>query len=629
VLCVLTLLVALVPLLAADEPSRDPSQHDSLAPVLPPEVPDDPPARFAARDDPSARTPGMRATRGPYVSVQVNVDAFGQNIVGDAANEPSIAVNPNDPDNMVIGWRQFDSVSSNFRQAGYGYTYDGGEVWTFPGVIEPGIFRSDPVLAPSANGNIFYQSLSSDFALRVFRSTNGGATWPFSAYGWGGDKNWMVIDRTTGPGRDHIYEIWQRGGCCGSNAFSRSIDAGASFQTPVSVDHWPLFGTMDVGPDGEVYAVGIDGRFFQDFNTFTISKSINAENGAVTPVFEGRIINLGGSMAISTGPNPAGLLGQATVAVSHAPGPSRGNVYVVASVNPPGADPLDVHFIRSTDGGETWSNPVKVNDDGSNSNWQWFGAVSASPNGRIDVAWNDTREAGQAAQSEVYYAYSWDQGQTWSPNVAVSQLFNSLVGFPNQNKIGDYLDIRSDATGADLAYAATFNGEQDVYYVRLFPDCNANGTSDVDDISSHASADCNLNKIPDECELEPQCTGSGSVPDGGRFVQGTPLNVALLESGDLELSWGASCSFIDNDYEIYEGRLDDMYGHEPLSCSTGTQTIFVVEPDQGHATYYLVVPTNSSQEGSYGRSSNGAQRPASAAACRPQQTRTCFSSGGD
>ena len=629
--CIVILLVVLVAPLAAEEPSRDlasPGAHfeDQYSEVL-----DDPPAAFAARDDLTARTPGMRATEGPYVSVQVNVDANGQNIVGDAANEPSIAINPTNPDNIVIAWRQFDTISSNFRQAGNAYTFDGGQVWTFPGVIEPGIFRSDPVLAPSAGGSIFYQSLTlvgSTFTLHLFRSQDGGATWGDKTFAWGGDKNWMVIDRTSGPGRNNIYEIWQIGGaCCGDNAFSRSIDLGASFEDPVPVSFWPLFGTMDVGPDGEVYAVGIDGRFGQDFDTFTISKSTNAENNAVSPVFSGKIIDLGGSMVIGASPNPGGLLGQGTVAVSHASGAGRGNVYVVASVNPPGGDPLDVHFIRSTDGGTTWSVPVKVNDDASSSNWQWFGAVSTGPRGRIDVVWNDTRDSGQSSISQLYYAYSWDQGLTWSTNVAASPPFNSLVGHPNQSKMGDYLDMRSDVSGADLAYAATFNGEQDVYYVRLFPDCNDNAVSDIVDISSGASADCNINRIPDECEIGAQCVGSGDVPDG-HLAGDEPLRVVLLESGDLELSWSPSCLFIDNDYEIYEGSLDAIYDHEPLFCTTGGQTTKVIEPAAGHDTYYLIVPSNTSQEGSYGLSSDNVQRPISSTPCRPQQLLRCFDSEG-
>jgi hypothetical protein len=65
-------------------------------------------------------SPAMVSQHDAFVSVQVNVDANGQNITGDAANEPSICVDPTDGSKMTIGWRQFDSVASNFRQAGWG-----------------------------------------------------------------------------------------------------------------------------------------------------------------------------------------------------------------------------------------------------------------------------------------------------------------------------------------------------------------------------------------------------------------------------------------------------------------------------------------------------------------------------
>src|SRR5690349_13490848 len=59
----------------------------------------------------------MVSSFGAFTSYQVNVDADGNNITGDAANEPSITVNPTNHNQMAIGWRQFDSVVSNFRQA--------------------------------------------------------------------------------------------------------------------------------------------------------------------------------------------------------------------------------------------------------------------------------------------------------------------------------------------------------------------------------------------------------------------------------------------------------------------------------------------------------------------------------
>src|SRR5687768_2747319 len=69
---------------------------------------------------------------------QVNVHMITHNnFVGDAANEPNIAVNPLKENEIVIGWRQFNNVLSNFRQAGWAYSSDGGQTWTFPGSIRP------------------------------------------------------------------------------------------------------------------------------------------------------------------------------------------------------------------------------------------------------------------------------------------------------------------------------------------------------------------------------------------------------------------------------------------------------------------------------------------------------------
>ena len=97
---------------------------------------------------------------------QVNVNTNGQNILGDAANEPSIAINPTNINKIAVGWRQFDNVLSNFRQAGWGYSADSGKNWTFPGVIEPGIFRSDPVLDYDNNGNFYYIVIKSRIICR-------------------------------------------------------------------------------------------------------------------------------------------------------------------------------------------------------------------------------------------------------------------------------------------------------------------------------------------------------------------------------------------------------------------------------------------------------------------------------
>ncbi|MBI4717395.1 MAG: thrombospondin type 3 repeat-containing protein [Planctomycetes bacterium] len=451
----------------------------------------------------------MPVVRGSYVSVQVNVDAGGNNIAGDAANEPSIAVDPTNPSRMVIGWRQFDTITSNFRQAGRAYSHDGGQTWTFPGVFTPGTFRSDPVLEADSAGNFYYNTLRNTFQCEVFKSVDGGVTWLPQVFAYGGDKQWMAIDRTGGMGAGHLYQIWNpQFGCCGAGSFNRSVDGNASWGSPLIPPEDLRWGTVTVGPDGEVYVIGTSNFTGQ----VTVMRSDDAQNAGTTPSFsQVTAVDLGGTQSFSgSSPNPAGLLGQIWIATDHSAGPRRGFVYALASMNPPGADPMNVYFIRSEDGGLTWSAPQRINDDAAASNtWQWFGTMDVAPNGRIDAVWNDTRNSPSDFRiSELYYSYSVDGGLTWAPNIPISPAFNSHLGWPQQNKIGDYYDMVSENLWANVAYSATFNGGQDVYYVRIPADCNSNGVPDETDLANATSTDCNGNDTPDECDL-----AAGILPD--------------------------------------------------------------------------------------------------------------------
>jgi hypothetical protein len=500
--------VAPAPLIAADR-DREPAVADHAAAAAaverePLEQLDDP---FVPVAKEARRTGPAGSLRfGSYQSIQVNVDDAGNNIVGDAANEPSIAVDPTQPNRLAIGWRQFDTITNNFRQAGIGYSSDGGRSWTFPGVLDPGVFRSDPVLEAAADGTFYYNSLSVDanYWCDVFTSGDGGSSWGPPVYAYGGDKAWMAVDRTGGIGDGNIYAAWDYAGCCGDDWFNRSTDGAQSFEYPAPIPSQPYWGVTAVGPDGTVYVVGTTSAGVDDAFAVALSTTI-ADPGAPLSFNASFPIVLGGMLQYFLGsgsPNPGGLLGQVWIAADHSGGPSHGNVYVLASVDPPGADPLDVHLVRSEDGGATWSVPVRVNDDPLGGNaWQWFGTMAVAPNGRIDAIWNDTRSDPGGFDSQLYYAYSLDGGVSWSPNEPLSPAWNPHLGWPDQDKIGDYYDMASDLVGAHVAYAATFNGEQDVYYLRIGDyDCNGNGVGDTIDIQSGTSADSNNNGIPDECE---------------------------------------------------------------------------------------------------------------------------------
>lgn len=521
------LLLALVLPVHAEPKSAQPHassatlEHDarSTAALLRSEVPDDAPGIAIAR--PTA-PPHVDA----FPSVQVNVDAVGNNLVGDAANEPSIAVDPLHPNRIVIGWRQFNTVLSNFRQAGVAYSSNGGRTWTAT-TLTPGVFRSDPVLAADSRGTFYYNSLRSSggtLLCDVFRSTDGGVSWSAPLFAQGGDKAWMVLDRSGSVSDGNLYEAWSTAaGCCGTNTFTRSTDGGFTYDTPSMIPRTPIWGTMDVAPDGTLYLCGVDPS---NFGRFLMASSTSARDRNSATSFEfSTTVNLGGTVSVQQGPtspNPVGLLGQVWGAIDASSGPTAGWLYMLCSVDPPGPDPLDVHFVRSEDGGSTWSTPVRVNDDVGDDAWQWFGTMSVAPDGRIDVIWNDTRNSGVAQVSELYYAYSHDGGQTWSQNQKQSVAWNSHWGFPNQDKIGDYYHMVSDRVGAHLAWAATFNGEQDVYYLRIGDyDCNDNGIGDSIDIATGSAPDTNNDGIPDVCD-PPYTSDVAVAPSTGRLLQNYP-----------------------------------------------------------------------------------------------------------
>lgn len=439
---------------------------------------------------------------------QVNVDGNGQNIIDDAANEPSIAVDPLNKNNIVIGWRQFDNVTSNFRQAGWSYTSDGGLNWTFPGVLEPGIFRSDPVLEYDSSGNFYYNSLtnSPDFFCKVFISTNGGAAWNNGVDAAGGDKQWMTIDRTAGVGSGNIYASWTSDfSTCIPASFTRSTNGGSSYEACTEVDGDPFWKTMAVGNNGELYIAG--GSHSSD--SLVVAKSINAQIPSSTISWNPPVLVFLDGFLNGASINPAGLLGQTSVDVDRSSGPGRNNVYILASVTRiSNSDPGDVMFAKSVDGGITWSSPIRINDDASNTNTQWFGTMSVAPNGRIDAVWLDTRDDPSGLDlSALYYSYSTDQGITWSVNEKLSGTFDPHVGYPNQDKMGDYFDMVSFNTGAYLAWANTLNGEQDVYFSHIVPPV----ASAVDEFSEIAA----ISIFPN--------------PTSGTFVVNSNSKIMLLE----------------------------------------------------------------------------------------------------
>ncbi|MEZ6317392.1 MAG: sialidase family protein [Phycisphaerales bacterium] len=444
---------------------------------------------------------------GPFVSVQVNTDAAtGLDILNDAGNEPSIARSLTDPDVFIIGWRQFDSVSSSYRKAGYAYTHDDGATWSGKHVLDDTRQGSDPILAAGPDGEIYYNTyrFTGNDHTEVYATTDGGLNWagPWDAVG--GDKAWMTVDTTDGPNRGMLYQYWT------SNA-NVSVDGGQTWSSSASTS--TAWGTMDVGPDGRAYMVG--GRLA----LVQVDQDDPANPPLVTTLND--LPFYPPTFIVSSPVNPGGLEGQTDVDVNTAPGPHDNEVYVLQSARGLSDGPIlssnNVYFAWSADGGVTLSEAIRVNDDPIDTAWHWFGTFAVAPNGRLDAIWNDTRHdpnpLDDPLTSRLYASYSTDGGRTWAPNFPVSPSFEHRLGYPsNQTKLGDYYDMVGDNLGAHVAYAATFTGGQDVYCLRLgTTDCDGNGVPDEMEIAAGLASDVNRDWILDSCQCLADLTGDGSL----------------------------------------------------------------------------------------------------------------------
>jgi len=375
-------------------------------------------------------------------------------------------------------------------------------------VIDPGIFRSDPVLDYDTAGIFYYNSLTTngiDYTCNLFKSSNGGAVWDAGTDAKGGDKQWMTIDRTRGVGSGNIYACWNSNyTSCSPGFFTRSTDKGSIFEDCIMIDGYPYWGTLAVGNDGELYISGTYGSN----SGVEVVKSTNAHIPGSLITWDPPVqVDMDGFITGYSPVNPEGLLGQVSIDVDRSGGTGRGNVYALASVvRSSTSDPGDVMFVKSTDGGLTWSLPIRVNDDTVTYNYQWFGTMSVAPNGRIDVIWLDTRDAAPGSDnSALYYAYSTNQGESFSVNEKLSDSFDPHVGYPQQGKMGDYFDMVSDNSGAHLAWANTLNGEEDVYYTHILPDVTGLPNRQVK--NNYCTVSCYPNPFRDQSMIRYQVPG--------------------------------------------------------------------------------------------------------------------------
>lgn len=230
----------------------------------------------------------------------------------------------------------------------------------------------------------------------------------------------VAVDRSTGS-QDSVYIGWMRRLPLAEDAprepmVAASSDGGRTFSEPVSAfgdyERDTGEGTLGAGAAPSV-AVGDGGTVYVLFTA--------SGRGAPSTLMVARSTD--GAQTFETTAVDE-ISGQFAYPVMRwAPGGGeQGTLHLVYEDKPgePTGD-RDVYYRHSTDGGTTWSNPLKLNDDDpAQAFGQYNASVSVAPDGRVDAVWWDFRDDPGFFANDVYYAYSTDNGETWSQNLRVT-----------------------------------------------------------------------------------------------------------------------------------------------------------------------------------------------------------------
>jgi hypothetical protein len=117
----------------------------------------------------------------------------------------------------------------------------------------------------------------------------------------------------------------------------------------------------------------------------------------------------------------------------------------------------DVWILYSKDGGDTWTDPIRVNDNTSPSR-QFEPWVAVDAQGWVHVAWTDFRNG----NNDTYYARSEDPTQGFEPNIQVTD----DEGTTNVDFLGDYKSIVVQGSDVLIVWQDTRDDSGDIYFAR-------------------------------------------------------------------------------------------------------------------------------------------------------------------
>jgi hypothetical protein len=376
------------------------------------------------------------------------------------AQYPNIRIDgpqSDDPEEVTI---TINPVNPNILAAGankdhYYYSMDGGMSWSEKLMSSTLGVHGDPCVLFDSLGNLYYAHLSNPVTgyfidrIVIQKSDDNGLTWNDGS-GVGllfpkqQDKEWLAVDFTQSPFKSNVYVTWTEFDSYGSPnpndssriKFSKSTNQGEIWSEAITISDVSgncLDGGNTnegavpcVGPNGEVYVswAGPQGLLFD--------KSTDGGETWGTDIFVSDIpggwaFNVSGIMRCNGLPITMCDIGESQF---------NGNIYICWGDQRNGPNDTDVFFSRSTNGGETWTPALRVNDDNTTRH-QFFPWMTVDQStGNIWGVFYDRRKTTGVA-TDVYVVKSTDGGDSFE-NFKVSEssfIPTSSIFFGDYNNI--------------------------------------------------------------------------------------------------------------------------------------------------------------------------------------------------
>ena len=382
-----------------------------------------------------------------------NIKITESNAIPVGSCEPSIAINPLNPNNIVAG---------NVMDA-YHYSFDAGKTWVSKKLVsKQGVF-GDPCIVADKEGVFYYLHLANpdnraytgeSFLNQIVlqSSIDGGKTWTDgSSIGKNEpaqqDKEWAVTHPKTGQ----IYVTWTEFDKYGSSnpnhksriRFATSTNKGETFSEAISITE--LEGDAldnDKTTEGAVPAVDLDGNIYVSWAYNDVIYFDKSTDNGKTWMQKDKVI---ASQIQGWTQDILGIgrcNGLPVTGVDNSNSPYQGHVYINWTDQRNGKNNTDVFIKKSTDGGETWSSVIKVNQDNTKTH-QFFTWMSIDPiTGYLYIIYYD-RSRYTNRKTDVVLAISKDGGANFTHEIISESPFTPVsdVFFGDYNNIAAYNGI--------------------------------------------------------------------------------------------------------------------------------------------------------------------------------------------